>query len=65
MNTLILIFLGAIPLVCGMEAPIIGILAQETFSIEKYFPDENYESFIAASYVKFIESAGGRVVPIW
>lgn len=45
--------------------PIIGILSQETYSVNKYFPDENYKSYIAASYVKFVESAGGRVVPVW
>ncbi|XP_003398804.1 gamma-glutamyl hydrolase A [Bombus terrestris] len=37
--------------------PIIGILAQEKFSSNK--------SYIAASYVKFIEGAGARVVPLW
>lgn len=47
------------------DIPIIGVLAQETYSVAKYFPDENYDSFIAASYVKFVESAGGRVIPIW
>ncbi|XP_032653366.1 gamma-glutamyl hydrolase [Chelonoidis abingdonii] len=43
------------------ERPIIGILAQETRSntFRKYG-----RSYIAASYVKFIESAGARVVPI-
>nr|XP_028592688.1 gamma-glutamyl hydrolase [Podarcis muralis] len=43
------------------ERPIIGILAQETDfkSFQKYG-----SSYIGASYVKFIESAGARVVPI-
>ncbi|KAM6454593.1 gamma-glutamyl hydrolase [Liasis olivaceus] len=43
------------------ERPIIGILAQETDfkSFQKFG-----SSYIAASYVKFIESAGARVVPI-
>uniref|UniRef100_A0A8D8AUJ8 folate gamma-glutamyl hydrolase n=3 Tax=Culex pipiens TaxID=7175 RepID=A0A8D8AUJ8_CULPI len=47
------------------EEPIIGVLAQEmSYSLaEKY--EENYESYIAASYVKFVEGAGARVVPIW
>jgi gamma-glutamyl hydrolase len=39
-----------------------GIMAQELYE------NENYEhpnlSYIAASYVKFVEGAGGRVVPI-
>lgn len=38
--------------------PIIGILAQEKFS-------DGSKSYIAASYVKFIEGAGARVIPIW
>lgn len=47
------------------EEPIIGVLAQEmSYSLaEKY--EETYESYIAASYVKFVEGAGARVVPIW
>lgn len=45
--------------------PIIGILSQEVSSYinEKY--DNQYHSIIAASYVKFVEGAGARVVPIW
>lgn len=35
--------------------PIIGILSQE------YFPSPSH-SYIAASYVKYLESAGARVV---
>ncbi|XP_071050371.1 gamma-glutamyl hydrolase B-like isoform X2 [Onthophagus taurus] len=45
------------------DAPIIGILSQETFSVNHLF-EEEYHSFIAASYVKYLESAGARVVPI-
>ena len=42
--------------------PIIGILAQECMP---YFSAEICDtSYIAASYVKFIESAGARVVPV-
>ncbi|XP_066481048.1 gamma-glutamyl hydrolase [Tiliqua scincoides] len=43
------------------DKPIIGILAQETDfkSFQKYG-----SSYIAASYAKFIESAGARVVPV-
>lgn len=46
------------------EAPIIGILTQETYIVDKYLP-EKFDSFIAASYVKLLESAGARIVPIW
>lgn len=41
--------------------PIIGILAQENHPDD---PDPHGTSYIAASYVKYIESAGARVVPI-
>ncbi|KAF2880123.1 hypothetical protein ILUMI_26058 [Ignelater luminosus] len=46
------------------DVPIIGILSQETYSVQHLFPNEKYDSFIAASYVKLLESAGARVVPI-
>ncbi|XP_074478292.1 apolipoprotein D-like isoform X2 [Sebastes fasciatus] len=41
------------------DRPIIGVLAQEDF-----FPNPNRATYIAASYVKFLESAGARVVPV-
>ncbi|XP_074478295.1 gamma-glutamyl hydrolase-like isoform X2 [Sebastes fasciatus] len=41
------------------DRPIIGVLAQEIRS-----PKANQTSYIAASYVKFLESAGARVVPV-
>lgn len=45
--------------------PVIGILTQEVYgSFQPVFPEE-FKSFIAASYVKFIEGAGARVVPVW
>lgn len=44
----------------GTSRPIIGVVAQTTYGKRaKHGP-----SYFAASYVKFIESAGGRVVPI-
>lgn len=46
------------------DVPIIGILSQETYSVNHLFPETSYQSFIAASYVKYLESAGARVVPI-
>ena len=46
----------------GNDRPIIGILAQEC---QPYFSEELCStSYIAASYVKYIESAGARVVPV-
>ncbi|KAI2662278.1 Gamma-glutamyl hydrolase [Labeo rohita] len=41
------------------ERPIIGVLAQDV-----YDPQPQKNSYIAASYVKFLESAGARVVPL-
>ncbi|KAL2720762.1 chitobiosyldiphosphodolichol beta-mannosyltransferase-like [Vespula squamosa] len=45
--------------------PIIGILSQELSYGLNRTTEGHYKSYIAASYVKFIESAGARVVPIW
>ncbi len=41
-----------------LASPVIGIFAQPRD------PKLQYEQYIAASYVKWVESAGGRVVPI-
>ncbi|XP_013172012.1 PREDICTED: gamma-glutamyl hydrolase A-like [Papilio xuthus] len=47
------------------ERPIIGVLSQEqSFYLHGKYPEENYTSYIAASYVKDIEASGARVVPI-
>lgn len=47
------------------DTPIIGILAQEiAWSLDRHWPGV-YESYIAASYVKFVEGGGARPVPIW
>lgn len=47
------------------DAPIIGILAQEiAWHLDRHWPGV-YESYIAASYVKFVEGGGARPVPIW
>lgn len=41
------------------DQPVIGVLAQDVYS-----PQPNRTSYIVASYVKFLESAGARVVPV-
>ncbi|CAL1596094.1 unnamed protein product [Knipowitschia caucasica] len=41
------------------NAPVIGLMAQDVLR-----PKNNERSYIAASYVKTLESAGARVVPI-
>ncbi|XP_011643058.1 gamma-glutamyl hydrolase-like isoform X2 [Pogonomyrmex barbatus] len=47
------------------DRPIIGILTQEIdYNLNKKYPNQ-YHSYIAASYVKFVEGAGARSVPIW
>ncbi|KAL4707705.1 hypothetical protein ACJJTC_014886 [Scirpophaga incertulas] len=47
------------------ERPIVGILSQEqSLYLHSKYPEENYTSYIAASYVKHVEAAGARVVPI-
>ncbi|XP_034934056.1 gamma-glutamyl hydrolase-like isoform X2 [Chelonus insularis] len=47
------------------ERPIIGILAQEASHRMKSLYNGTYKTYIAASYVKFLESGGAQVVPIW
>lgn len=47
------------------DTPVIGVLSQETYSVNALFPEEEFQSYIAASYVKFLEMGGARVVPIW
>nr|XP_012220861.1 PREDICTED: chitobiosyldiphosphodolichol beta-mannosyltransferase-like [Linepithema humile] len=45
--------------------PIIGVLTQEiNYNLNKKYPNQ-YHSYIAASYIKFIEGAGAQPVPIW
>ena len=44
--------------------PIVGILAQELSSSLEPWYGENYTSYIGAAYVKYIEQAGARVVPV-
>lgn len=45
--------------------PMIGILSlEQSYYLDGKFPGE-FSSYIAASYVKFVEGGGARVVPIW
>ncbi|XP_041987981.1 gamma-glutamyl hydrolase A-like [Aricia agestis] len=47
------------------DRPIIGVLAQEqSYYLHTKYPEENYTSYIAASYVRDVEKSGARVVPI-
>jgi gamma-glutamyl hydrolase len=55
--------LAAYPIV--NDEPIIGVLSQEiSYYLEGKYPGQ-FSSYIAASYVKFVEGGGARVVPIW
>ncbi|KAK3917519.1 Gamma-glutamyl hydrolase A [Frankliniella fusca] len=45
------------------DRPIVGILSQELSTNRSDW--KTYKSFIPASYIKYVESAGARVVPIW
>lgn len=56
---LILAVLAFLGLIEATNTPIIGLVSQPSY--DDVFPNRQY---IAASYVKWIESAGGRVVPI-
>lgn len=45
--------------------PMIGVLSQEiSYYLDGKYPGL-YNSYIAASYVKFVEGGGARVVPVW
>lgn len=59
------IFILMIKKIISNEGPVIGILTQETYwsNFRHHLP--LYKSYIAASYVKAIESSGGRVVPVF
>ena len=47
------------------KRPIIGILTQELDNnVLDSFENSNYTSYIRASYVNFVESAGARVAPV-
>lgn len=47
------------------DRPIIGVLALDmSWHLDGKWPGE-FKSYIAASYVKFVEGGGARVVPIW
>jgi len=53
-------------LVAATDRPIIGVVSQ--WYRPDYFPGlleaDNHTSYIAASYVKWLEAAGAQVVPI-
>jgi gamma-glutamyl hydrolase len=42
--------------------PIVGILTQAGLDEDKFVPKDG--TYIASSYIKFVESGGARVVPV-
>lgn len=47
------------------DEPMIGVLSlEQSYYLDGKYPGA-YTSYIAASYVKFVEGGGARVVPIW
>ena len=63
-NTLLLLgIVYGIPVQDINNRPIIGVLAQH-FHPSNPLPDTPGDSFIAASYVNYLQAAGARVVPI-
>lgn len=57
--------LGLIPASLAHDRPIIGVLTQEVSRVFEAMYSKQYNSFVPASYVKWIEAGGARVVPIW
>nr|XP_043627572.1 gamma-glutamyl hydrolase 2-like isoform X2 [Erigeron canadensis] len=48
----------------GNLGPIIGIVSHPSDGASGRLNDDSHVSYIAASYVKFVESAGARVIPL-
>lgn len=62
MFILLLLLLSFLPLLLSHSSPIIGILTLPSTASPSY-PSSSF-SYFGASYVKFLESAGARVLPI-
>lgn len=60
-----LIVCGLVPESSAHDRPVIGVLVQEISKVFEMMYPNRYSSFIAASYVKWVESGGARVVPVW
>lgn len=56
---------GLVPESAAHDRPIVGVLVQEISRVFELMYPRQYTSFIAASYVKWLESGGARVVPIF
>ncbi|KAL3219016.1 hypothetical protein MRX96_031173 [Rhipicephalus microplus] len=61
--TLVVCFAAAVACCAATDRPIIGIVAQRLYS--HTFDTNRVSTYIGASYVKYVEASGGRVVPIF
>lgn len=68
----IFLLLLSFPIIYVHKHPSVGIVTQEiSHKVKKYisqdarYKDNNYKLHIASSYVKFVESSGAQVVPIF
>ena len=62
LNVIVLLALQAISVAAATEWPIIGLFAQPSSSSNDACSGSC--QYIAASYVKYLEAAGARVIPI-
>ncbi|XP_045480403.1 gamma-glutamyl hydrolase B-like [Harmonia axyridis] len=61
----VLSLVSQITFVISTDTPIIGILSEEPQAINECVPNVEINTYIAASYVKLLESAGARIIPVW
>lgn len=61
----ITIAFGLIPESLSHDRPVIGVLVQEISKVFDVLYPNQYDLFVPASYVQWIQSGGARVIPIW
>lgn len=62
MWTLLFVALCVAGVGAAARGPVIGIVTQDN---ESNWPPRGNQTYIAASYVKYVEAGGARVVPIF
>lgn len=60
---MVVCFAASVVCSAATDRPIIGIMSQHLYS--RTFNPDRTNTYIAASYVKFVEASGGRAVPIF
>ena len=58
MNKILLIFLNVVLILAEINSPVIGIYTQD-------YNESPVETYIAKSYIQYLEMAGAQVVPIF